>query len=119
MGDLFEQTKSFFENLNRVGAAKPYLALLDRDIEIRAGDQQFCISVSDGQLRVTRGEKQSGSYSVVQTTPEVWDRLTRSRLGYTEAGGGMGGDLRCIDGSGSYTDMSWLGILTRLAQENR
>lgn len=119
MASLLEQTQRLYQVLNDLEAARPYLQMKNRDVEVRVEDETICIRVRDGRIEVDGGTVASGDFSVLQSTREVWDQLTRSRLGFTEAGGGMGGKLYCIDGYGSYTDMSWFGILTRLAQENR
>lgn len=117
---LLARTRRFYGRLNRIPAARRYLELLDRDVEVRLPGEVVCISVRRGRLTVRPGPARQPDRTVIATDAETWQKLISSTLRFSDTGGGLGGGpSRVVEGKGSWTDMSWLGILTRLAQEHR
>ena len=114
-----EAARRLYERLNEVAAAARYLNLFDRDVEVRVGEEAICLSVRGGRLSVRAGQAAQPDRSVLLAEPAAWDAVVAARTGFADAGGGIGGSIRCIEGRGSWDDMSWVGILTRLAQEAR
>lgn len=119
--NLIVRARQFFERLNEVPEAARYLRLWDRCAEFRvAGGPTFHFEVSGGRLRVLPGACPAGATgSVLATDAGSLDEILRGRLSFTAAGAGQVGRLRCVGGQASFPDLSWVGVLTRLAQENR
>ena len=118
---LVEWATAFFERLNEVSEAQRYLRLWDRCIEFRLldGPTLHC-QVLDGRLRVGYGPAPAGmTTTALQTDSGSLEEMMRGRLTFTETGAGQAGRLRCVGGPSSFPDLSWVGILMRLAQENR
>lgn len=121
---LVEQARDRFERLNQVEAAQRYLGLWDRCIEFRpTGDRPFPTfhaEVSGGRLRVAEGPAPAGATcTALQTDGDTLAELLAGRLTFTATGAGQAQRLRCVGGPSSFPDLSWVGILLRLAQENR
>lgn len=108
-----------YGRLNEVPQAQRYLTLFDRDVEVQVGAESICLHVQDGRIDVRSGAALQPERSVLVADAEAWDAVVAGRMGFAAAGGGIGGRLRCVAGQGSWDDLSWVGILTRLAQENR
>ncbi len=117
---LLDLGKAFYEHLNDVPAAQRYLKMFNRSVEFRmAGTPVFHFAVKDGRLSVSPGAAPAGEMSALQSDAATWESIFRGRLGFFDAGAGYAKNLRCVGGISFYPDISWVGILTRLAQESR
>jgi hypothetical protein len=117
---LLELGKSFYEHLNTVPAAERYLRMFNRSVEFRmAGRPVFHYTVRDGKLSAAAGAAAAGEMSALQADAATWESIFRGQLSFFDAGAGYAKNLRCVGGISFYPDISWVGILTRLAQESR
>jgi len=117
---LFELGKQFYERLNTVPAAARYLGMFDRSVEMRLSGVPFLhFTVRQGKLTVGTGQAPKGEMSVFDADAGTWEQIFHGQVGFYDAGGGFAKSLRRVGGLATYPDVSWVGILTRLAQENR
>ena len=117
---LVELARAFYERLNGLPEAAQYLRMFNRSVEFRSsGEPAFHFTVQDGRLTVGAGAAPAGEMSALRADPETLLALLTGRVSFYEAGGGYAKNLRCTGGISYYPDISWVGILTRLAQEHR